>query len=87
MASHVSTCMEHGIAIKRSSQPVHRGGEQQREKEKRNGGKERKRKEKEKRETKEKKGKGKEREKEEGGRRFLPQFIGVLTIRTRWTKE
>ena len=38
-------------------------------------------------EKKEKKGKGKEREKEEGGRRFLPRFIGVLTVGTRWTKE
>ena len=39
-------CMEHGIAIKRSSQPVRRGREQQRGKEKRMGGKERKGKEK-----------------------------------------
>ena len=83
----MSTCMEHGIAIKRSSQPVCRGGEQQRGKEKRKGGKERKGKKKRKREKKEKKGKGKEREKYEGGRRFLPQFIGVPTIGTRWTKE
>ena len=39
------------------------------------------------REKKEKKGKGKEREKEKGGRRFLPQFIGIPTVGTRWTKE
>ena len=39
-------------------------------------------KEKRKREKKEKKGKGKEREKDEGGRRFLPQYIGVLTVGT-----
>ena len=38
-------------------------------------------------EKKEKKGKGKEREKEKGGRRFLPQFIGIPTVGTRWTKE
>ena len=82
MASHVSTCMEHGIAIKRSSQPVRRGGEQQRGKEKRKGGKERKGKEKRKRGKKENKGKGKEREKEKGGRGFLPQFIGVSTVET-----
>ena len=75
--------MEHGIAIKRSSQPVRRGGEQQRGNEKRKGGKEREGKEKRKREKKEKKGKGKEIEKEEGGRRFLPQFIGVPTVETR----
>ena len=57
-------------------------------KEKRKGGKERKGKEKRKRdERKEKRRKGKEREKEEGGRQFLPQFIGVPTVETRWTKE
>ena len=38
-------------------------------------------------EKKEKKGKGKEIEKEEGGQRFLPQFISVLTVGTCWTKE
>ena len=31
--------------------------------------------------------KRKEIEKEEGGRRFLPQFIGVPTVGTRWTKK
>ena len=36
---------------------------------------------------KERKKKGKEIEKEEGGQQFLPQFISVLTVRTRWTKE
>ena len=47
MASHVSTCMKHGVAIKNgSSQPVSRGEEQQIGKEKRNGGNERKGKEK-----------------------------------------
>ena len=56
-------------------------------KEKRKGGKERKGKEKRKREKKEKKEKGKEIKKEEGGRRFLPRFIGDLTVETRWTKE
>ena len=84
--------MEHGIAIKSgSSQPVCRGTEQQRGKEKRKGGKERKgnekRKKRKEKEKKEKKGKGKEREKEKGGWRFLPQFIGILTFGTRWTKE
>ena len=54
---HVSTCMDHGIAIKRSSQLVRRGGKQQRGKEKRQGGNERKGKEKRKREKKENKGK------------------------------
>ena len=39
------------------------------------------RKEREKR--KKRKEKGKERETEEGGRRFLPQFIGLPTVRTR----
>ena len=56
-------------------------------KEKRKGGNERKGKEKRKSEKKEKKGKGKERDKEEEVQRFLPQFIGVLSVRTRWTKE
>ena len=56
-------------------------------KEKRKGGNERKGKEKRKREKKEKKREGKEREKEEGGRRFLPQFIGVPMVGTCWTKE
>ena len=41
---HVSTCMEHEIAIKRSSQPVRRGVEQQRGKEKRKERKKKKRK-------------------------------------------
>ena len=39
------------------------------------------------REKKEKKGKGKEREKEQGGRQFLPQFIGIPIVGTRCTKE
>ena len=56
-------------------------------KEKRKGVKERKGKEKRKREKKGKKGKGKEREKEERSRRFLHQFISVLLVGTRWTKE
>ena len=81
----MSTCMEHGIAIKRgSSQLVRKGEQQQRGKEKRKGRKQRKGKEKRKRE---KKGKRKEREKEEGGRQFLPQSIGLPTVGTRWTKE
>ena len=56
-------------------------------KEKRKGGKEIQGKEKRKREKEENKEKGKERENEEGGRRFLPQFIGILTVGTHWTKE
>ena len=74
MASHVSTCMEHGIAIKRSSQPAHRGGEQQRGKEKRKGGKERKgnEKEREKRnKRKENENEKKERKRKEDGGFFL----------------
>ena len=42
---------------------------------------------KERRKERKKKGKGKEREKEEGGRRFLPQFIGVPKVITYGTKE
>ena len=51
MASHVSTCMVHGIAIKRSSQAVRRGREQQEGKgRKKKRGKERKEREEKKRE-------------------------------------
>ena len=72
MASLVSTCMEHVIAIKRSSQPVCRGGEQQTGKEKRKRGKERKGKEKRKREKKENKGtEKKKRNKKEADGLFL----------------
>ena len=41
----------------------------------------------EKKKEKRNKIRGKEREKEEGGRQFLPQFISISTVRTRWTKE
>ena len=52
----MSTCMKHGIAIKRCSQPVRRGGEQERGKKMRKGGNERKGNEKiKKRKEKEKK--------------------------------
>ena len=71
MASHVSICMEHGIAIKRSSQPVRRGGKQQRGKEKKREEMReremRKGKEKRKREKKEKK----ERQRKEADGFFL----------------
>ena len=44
--------------------------------------------ERERRKEREKKGKGKKKkEKEEGGRRFLPQLIGISTAENRWTKE
>ena len=79
MANHVSTCMECQLMYK---WVVFVEG-----KEKREGEKERKGKEKRKREKKEKKGKGKEKEKEKGGRWFLHQFISVLMVGTRWTKE
>ena len=59
--------MEHGIAIKRSSQPVRRRGEQQRGKEKRKGGKERK--------GKEKRKKRKEKEKKEKKRKETDGFF------------
>ena len=52
-------------------------------KEKRKGGNERKGKEKRKRENKGKKGQGRERGKEEAGRRFLPRFIGIPTVKPR----
>ena len=79
--SHMA-CMEHGIAIKRwSSQPVRRGEEQQRGKEKIN-----ERKGKQKRE--ERKERKRKRKREKGrGQRFLPWFIGVPMVETRWTKE
>ena len=65
----MSTCMEHGIAMKRgSSQPVSKGEQQQRGKEKRKGRNQRKGKEKRKRENK---GKGKERERKEADSFFL----------------
>ena len=54
------------------------GGVQKKRKE----GNERKGKEKRKREKKEKKGKRKEIEKDEGGRLFLPQFIGIPKVET-----
>ena len=73
MESHVSTCMEGASSINRSVRRRRRGEEE--------------RKREMKGEKKENKGKGKEREKEEGGWRFLPQYIGVPTIGTRWTKE
>ena len=76
MASHVSTCMEGASSIKRSVCRRRRGEEERkREREEMR--------ERERRKERKKKGKGKEREKEEGGRRFLPQFIGIPTIRTR----
>ena len=59
-------------------------GRGNKEERKREMGEKREGKEKRKRENK---GKGKEREKEEGGQWFLPQFISVSTVGTRWTKE
>ena len=76
MASHVSTCMEGASSINRSVRRRRRGEEERK----------RERKERRKRERR-KERKKKEIEKEEGGRRFLPRFIGVSTVRTRWTKE
>ena len=96
MASHVSqgmtranSCVKHGKPCVHMHANGHaykldvfvEGGRSKKGKEK--GGKG----EKGKGEKKEKKGKGKEREKGEGGRWFLPQFIGVLMVGTRWTKK
>ena len=81
MTSHVSQCMSLQDTWLAWNVNRNEGGVR---KEKRNGGKERKGKEKRERE---KKVKGKEREKDEGGWRFLPQFIGIPTVGTRWTKE
>ena len=98
MASHVSQGMARPNACVTHGKPcvhMHANGhaykwgvhnhfvEERAGKEKRKGEKERKGKEKRKRKKKEKKGKGKEREKKEGGRWFLPQFIGVPTVGTR----
>ena len=79
MASHVSTCMEGASSINRSVRRRRRGEEERK--------REREERRKERRKKKKKKRKGKEIEKDEGGRRFLPQFIGVPTVETRLTKE
>ena len=73
MTSHVSTCMKGASSINRSVRRRRRG-EGGGGKEKRKGGKDKRKK---------KKRKGKEIEKDEGGRRFLPQFIGIPTVKTR----
>ena len=79
MASRVSTCMEDASSINRLVRRRRRGEEERkREREER---RERERR-KERRKERKKKGKGKESEKKEGGRRFLPRFIGVLTVET-----
>ena len=79
MASRVSTCMEDASSINRLVR--RRRGEEERKRE-REERRERERR-KERRKERKKKGKGKESEKKEGGRRFLPQFIGVPTVETR----
>ena len=71
MASHVSICMEHGIAIKRSSQPVRGGREQQRGKQKRRE----ERRERERRKEREKRKKRKEKEKKERKRKEADGFF------------
>ena len=75
MASHVSTCKGFELCINRGVHNQFMAEENRRKGEKGERRKERK-------ENKRKR-KGKEREKEEGGRQFLPQYIGVPTVGTR----
>ena len=81
MASHVSTCIEHEIAIQRSSQAVRRGREQQEGKIKKKKGEEKRGKRE--RKSKEREREGEERKRKKEKRKAMFRRLELVRVRSK----